>query len=439
MTTLLPDLDDIPAKVFDPARVAAVRATGLLGTEPEDAFDELARLATVITAAPLAFITVVDDTRSFWKSAVGDALTEPSQREHPVLDSLCQYLIAAGGPVALDDVAVDGRMQNNPMVRELDIAAWAGCPIYGLSGAILGGFFVISHQPRHWSDREIRTLATLSRAASKEVALREALAESEHRLAAMTSAHDIAVQLARTLQDSLLPPHLPGVPGVQVAARYMAAGTVEVVGDFYDLFHVVGGWWCAVIGDVCGHGVEAAKVTALARYTLRADANLYEQPSRVLDNLDRALKAQNGVNGRYLTAAYATFRVTDTGIDGRLCLAGHPHPVIRRADGTVTRIGTSGTLLGVMSRVTLTDVDFHLDPGDLLLFYTDGLTERFSATGVQFSENDLSHAVAASGNATAYDTITHIVATVDAYKQGGTADDTALLAIQVNPQRSTHD
>lgn len=431
MSTLLPPALEIPPKVSDPARIA-VQGTGLLGTAREAAFDELVRLATVITETPLAVITVVDGTRSYWKSVVSDELADLAQRDHPVLDSLCQYLIATGGPIVFDDVEADPRVRDNSTVREFDIGAWAGYPIYSLSGEILGGFFLINHEPRRWSDWEVQTLGTLSRAASKEIALREALAVSERRLADMTRAHHIAIDLARTLQESLLPPMLPGVPGLQVAARYQAAGAVEVIGDFYDLFHVVGGWWCAVIGDVCGHGVEAAKVTALARYTLRADANTHEQPSVVLRHLDRALKAQNGRHGRYLTAAYATFRVTATGIDGRLCLAGHPRPMIRRADGTVSPVGTSGTLLGVMSEVALTDVAFHLCPGDLLLLYTDGLTERFGPDGIQFSHHGLHQSMAATGDLNADDTITHIIEAADSYGRRGPTDDTALLAIQVN-------
>jgi len=295
---------------------------------------------------------------------------------------------------------------------------------------------VVSHEPRRWSEWEIRTVATLARAASQDIALREALRVSEQRLVAMTSAHQNAVELARTLQDSLLPPTLPGVPGVQVAARYQAAGTVEVVGDFYDLFHVVGDWWCAVIGDVCGHGVEAAKVTALARYTLRADANLHERPSTVLTDLHHALVAQNGIDGRYLTAVYVTFRVTDAGIEGRLCLAGHPAPVIRRADGAVAPVGVPGSLLGAFNQVKLTDVDFRLGPGDLLLLYTDGLTERRRPDDRQFGDAEFHRCVAATAALSAYDTITHVVDAADAYIGGPGDDDTALLAIQMNPVRS---
>jgi len=98
-----------------------------------------------------------------------------------------------------------------------------------------------------------------------------------------------------------------------------------VVGDFYDLFHARGPWWCTVMGDVCGKGTEAAKVTALARYTLRAEATQHLSPAAVLTRLNRALLDQRAEE-RFLTAVYATFRATPGGIAGRLCTAGHPRP-----------------------------------------------------------------------------------------------------------------
>jgi serine phosphatase RsbU (regulator of sigma subunit) len=391
-----------------------------------DSFEDLVRLATVVAEVPLAFITVVDDTRTYWNAAVGADLSRPYE---PAVDQYKAYLIAAGGPVVINDTSPDARRPGDPAAAEPGIGAWAGYPVRGLFDEIVGGFFVVSHLPRHWSDWEIQTLSTLARAASLEIALREALRVSEERLVAMTEAHHIAVGLARTLQDSLLPPALPAVPGAEVAARYQAAGTTEVMGDFYDLFHVVGGWWCAVIGDVCGHGIEAAKVTALARYTLRADANLHEKPSVVLADLHRALVAQNGIDGRYLTAAYATFHVSDGGIDGAICLAGHPTPAIRRADGSVEPVGASGSLLGALAQVRLTDVEFHLDAGDLLLLYTDGLTERRQADA-QFGDDEFYPSLGATAGFSAYDTITHVVAAADAYGDGRAEDDTAVLAIQ---------
>ena len=103
-----------------------------------------------------------------------------------------------------------------------------------------------------------------------------------------------AGDLARSLQDSLLPPLLRPVPGLDIAARYLpASGRIQtVVGDFYDLYQARGRWWTAVIGDVCGKGTEAAKVAALARYTLRADAGERLSPATVLDRLNAAMLAQ---------------------------------------------------------------------------------------------------------------------------------------------------
>src|SRR4029077_8737412 len=129
--------------------------------------------------------------------------------------------------------------------------------------------------------------------------------------------------LARSLQDSLLPPALVSIPGVETAAFYRAASGDTVVGDFYDLFRSTGQWWCTVVGDVCGHGTEAAEVTALARYTLRAEATQHRSPATVLTRLNTAMLDQRGP-GRFLTAVYATFRTTPRGITGRLCTAGHP-------------------------------------------------------------------------------------------------------------------
>ena len=116
------------------------------------------------------------------------------------------------------------------------------------------------------------------------------------------------------------------MPGLEAAASYLpAAGGTTVVGDFYDLFHARGPWWCTVMGDVCGKGTEAAKVTALARYTLRAEATQHLSPAAVLTRLNRALLDQRAEE-RFLTAVYATFRATPGGIAGRLCTAGHPRP-----------------------------------------------------------------------------------------------------------------
>src|ERR1700737_981579 len=113
--------------------------------------------------------------------------------------------------------------------------------------------------------------------------------------------------LARTLQQSLLPPMLPEVPGLEVADEYLpAGGGAEVVGDFYDVFEGVAGSWCAVMGDVCGKGPDAAALTALARYTLRAAALRSVSPVKALLRLNEVLMTQGRADARHATRGLHT-------------------------------------------------------------------------------------------------------------------------------------
>ncbi|MYV70053.1 SpoIIE family protein phosphatase, partial [Streptomyces sp. SID2131] len=131
--------------------------------------------------------------------------------------------------------------------------------------------------------------------------------------------------------------------------------------------------YAAVLGDVCGKGVQAAQVSSMARYTVRADAGEADSPADLLGRLNTALLAQGAA--RFLTAVCTVFQPSPGGLSGVIALAGHPPALVRRADGRVEPLGTPGTLLGVMDTVRLTDVPFELAPGDLLLLYTDGATE----------------------------------------------------------------
>ena len=419
----------LPEAVFDPARLAAVRATGLLDTEPEEAFDDLTSLAAAMTGTTRAFVTLVDDRRSFWKSCVGVDIESLGDRQNLVEDSFCQYLIGSGERLVVSDAAADPRTQDNPAVRPMKIGAWAGYPLHAPGGEVLGSFCVIDDNPREWKPTELGALATLARAVTNEIGLRGALRDSQ-RLGAQSA------ELARSLQESLLPPVLVTVPGLEAAATYLpAAGGVEVVGDFYDLFHAKGPWWCTVMGDVCGKGVEAAKVTALARYTLRAEATQRLSPAAVLTLLNTALLDQRG-DGRFLTAVYATFRPTAMGVAGRLCTAGHLPGLIRRADGRVHQVGRPGTLLGFVPDVTLTDVRFRLGPGDTLLLYTDGATEaRAPGHGPDarplFGEAALAAALKSCHGLDATGIVERLGRIIADHTEDWASDDTALLALRV--------
>ena len=199
-------------------------------------------------------------------------------------------------------------------------------------------------------------------------------------------------RIARTLQESLLPPLLPELPGVDVGARFHAAGQgYEVGGDFYDVFEIGGGSFGVAIGDVCGKGPDAAAVTALARYTLRATALTEPSPARVLKTLNDAILKQPGER-RFCTVAYARFDPTPTGMVATLASGGHPLPLALRAGTTASEAGTPGTLLGVVDDPEIDDTRVDLFPGDALVLFTDGVTEARAPKRV-WGANDLARFV----------------------------------------------
>ena len=431
--------DGLPAILSDPVRLAALAASGQAGSAPEQVFDDLARLAARVTGCGISAITFVGETRTFWKSVPHLPYGGVDQWQNAVGDDFCYFPIGMDGPFIVEDAGNDPRTAGHPAIGPWGVGAWAGFPIVSTDGHAIGSMCVIDASPRVWKASELETLAILARAVSNEVNLRVSLDASQAALKTAEEALASSKELTRSLQDSLLPPLLWPVPGVDAAARYLAAtGEVTVVGDFYDLYQARGPWWTAVIGDVCGKGTEAAKVTALARYTLRADAGEHLSPAVVLDRLNTAMLAQRAP--RFLTAAQATFRTTTAGLTGRLCLAGHPPALIRRTDGRVQQVGILGTLLGWNDEVQVADVRFRLAPGDLLLLYTDGACEGRPdprSTGPRqpvFDEAALAGTLASSHGLDADATLEHIAAALIGRHNGWISDDTALLALRVPPR-----
>jgi len=183
--------------------------------------------------------------------------------------------------------------------------------------------------------------------------------------------------VARTLQASLLPEDLPEIPGVRIAARYEPLGSsTEVGGDFYDVFAVAPDRWAVVIGDVCGKGAEAAALTALARYTLRAVAP--QRPAEALRQLNAAILRQRN-DLRFITLVYAEL---DLGRDRpRLTYSsgGHPPGLLLHPEGPGEVLECRGTLIGVTPDPQLTECSVELATGDTVALYTDGVSEASHA------------------------------------------------------------
>jgi len=184
---------------------------------------------------------------------------------------------------------------------------------------------------------------------------------------------------AVTLQASLLPPELPSVPGIDVASLFLPAiAGYAVGGDFYDVFELDDGRWVALVGDVCGKGLEAAVLTGLARHTLRAVANV-DRPSDALGQLNRALLRER-IDGRFCTVALAIFDPPEDDVArATISVGGHPLPQHVRRSGEAEGVGRHGTLLGVAEKVDLHDDVVSLRQGESLVLFTDGIVGKGDA------------------------------------------------------------
>ncbi|MGF1598962.1 MAG: SpoIIE family protein phosphatase [Acidimicrobiales bacterium] len=158
----------VAARVADRRRLAAVEATGLLDTGPEPGFDRLASLAARLLGAPLGFVTVVDDTRSFWKACIG---VDPSsaQRQNPVGESFCQYVIGLDDAFLIDDTRKDPRTADNPSIESMGVLAWAGVPLRDGDGEVIGTVCVVDTAPRSWSAADTGLLAQLAEIATDQI------------------------------------------------------------------------------------------------------------------------------------------------------------------------------------------------------------------------------------------------------------------------------
>ncbi|MER8039534.1 SpoIIE family protein phosphatase [Streptomyces hydrogenans] len=260
---------------------------------------------------------------------------------------------------------------------------------------------------------------------AEDLSRRAALALDNARLYSERNA------ISQSLQRSLLPPELPKIPGVEVDVIYRAAGEGnEVGGDFYDVFPIRDDVYGFAIGDVCGTGPEAAAVTGLARHALRLLAREGFGGPAVLERLNAAI-LDEGARSRFLTLLYGELRPQPDGSALlKVVCAGHPLPLRLRPDGTVTPAAEPQPLLGVMDDLELYEETFTLDPGDVLLCVTDGVTERREGTRM-LGDDGLADALRTCTGLTAGAVGGRILRAVERFAHAPASDDMAILTMRL--------
>jgi serine phosphatase RsbU (regulator of sigma subunit) len=236
---------------------------------------------------------------------------------------------------------------------------------------------------------------------------------------------------AHVLQASLMPPALPTISGLDIAAAYRPFGDGTVVGgDFYDIYALEPGRWGLVVGDVSGKGIEAAAITALARHTTRAAAMLGMGPADVLRTLNRAMLSQP-LGERFCTIVHGILEPGAEGVTVTLCIGGHPRPLL--LDGRkrhVRPVGAPGTAVGVLPDPVLSETRLTLRRDDVLVFFTDGCINFQAAGRTTSDERVLLGALRRNAGVSASELTSRLEDRVLNSKGGPSADDVTLLVVR---------
>ena len=301
------------------------------------------------------------------------------------------------------------------LLENLNVRHYVVAPLKAPEGTIGALTFVLGDSGRRFEPSDMELITTL--------AARAALHIQNSKLYTERS------RIAEVLQMGLRPRALPAIPGAELAARFRPAGDeLAVGGDFYDVLSAGDGTWTFVIGDVSGKGAEAAAVTALTRHTLRTASLLGSDPVAALALLNRAMVADSARH--FCTVICARLRREAGGLECRFANGGHVSPLLLRRNGAVEEVDTGkGPLVGPFTDATYQGATLRLEPGDLLLMYTDGITEvsRREATR---GERELRATLAACVGRSAEEVVDAVEARAVELLAGRARDDMALLAVK---------
>jgi serine phosphatase RsbU (regulator of sigma subunit) len=281
------------------------------------------------------------------------------------------------------------------------------------------------HRARAFSEHQITLVGALLAHLARSIEMCDAVAAQ--------------TRIATALQESLLPPLLPVVEGVELAARYRPSGSGNLVGgDFYDVFPDRAGGWYLLLGDASAIGPEAAGLARVARYTARALADPAPPPGEILGQMNVAL-LRAASEGRFCTALLARFSRlagSEQVVAVSLASSGHPRADVQRADGRVEpACEATGALLGVIDGAAVAEAELFLAPGDAAVFYTDGDIEARDNMGELFGEEGVVEVLTEATKRSAEGIARRLERAVLDHRAAGDRDDMAIVVVRVRPER----
>jgi anti-sigma regulatory factor (Ser/Thr protein kinase) len=322
----------------------------------EGLLDELLnRIVDILDVDTAAVLLLEDDGRTLVPRAA-KGLEEELQRRIPVAVGRGFAGRIAGTRKAVRITDIERAEIVSPLLRKKGLKSLLGVPLI-VEGGVIGVLHVGSLAEREFSDDDVELLTSAADRAA--LAIRGRLTERERGL-------------ADALQASLMPT-LPQVPGVGLEGRYLPAASAKLGGDWFDAFSLPGGRLGMTIGDVSGRGFHAAALMGQLRSGLRAYAMDRASPADVVERLNNLLRQLEP--GRNATLLYLVLDPQEGSL--RLSGAGHPPPLVMRADGSAEYLDLPGSVpLGAVRYARYEEVEGRLEPGATLLLYTDGIVER---------------------------------------------------------------
>jgi serine phosphatase RsbU (regulator of sigma subunit) len=337
-------------------------------------------------------------------------------RPQPLHAPLARRFLRAGKPTLLaagTAASTDSHLLLEPFLAKGSSAAVI--PM-GTPGKVLGTLTLLSLDPARPLDQE-----TVD--AAMTVTSQAALAIDNARLSQQQK------DFAETMQRSLLPSDLPEVPGLELGHVYESSAAVEVGGDVYDFLLLEDGRLAVVLGDVTGKGIGAAADMAMAKFTFRALARSYPEPSHLLAKANEVVFEEIAL-GKFITMLYV---LVDPSNGRALCASGgHPPLRLVRPDGTVTAVDAQGMALGIDLDQEYPEQEVSLEPGSALVLYTDGIIEA-RRRGELYGENRLDASLARHSTLSAQQLAEQVVADTRAFSGGDLADDCAVVVLRLAP------
>lgn len=394
-----------PVPVDEQDRVAALHALQVLDTPPEERFDRLTRLLARLFQVPMAYVSLVDGERQWFKSACGMGVAET-----PRAVSFCAHAILSDQALVVPDATRDERFHDNPLVTGAPgIRFYAGHPLLSADGHRIGTLCIADRRPRTFNDDDCRTLQEMAQLAQRELNLVEAVQLQQEllvvRARAAAADHEKAECLDRMVESqhlllrelgeaaeyvrSLLPAPLTG----PVRTRWRFEPSSQLGGDCFGYNWIDRNHFAVYLLDVSGHGTGAALLSVSAMNTLRAQALPkadFRNPASVLAHLNDAFPMERQ-NDKYFTIWYGVFnRVTR-----RLVYAGAGHPPALLIQGPQADEPHQADLvvpnfaIGILSGAAFTSAGVTVAPDSRLYVFSDGVFEVETTAGGMMNRQDL--------------------------------------------------